>query len=372
MRTSDVTGTPQAPPCSLEDAPEPVVSVVVLACNIAPYIEQCLRSLENQSFRAFEVIIVNDGSTDATGEFAHRVARQDRRMSVIDNPRNRGTFVSRCIGAERSRGEYLCMIDGDDWVAPTFLQEMLAAARRHDADVVECSAYGVRSDGRPRVVFRAESSPRDARGSDILRHALGRDIWHIAWSKMIDRRLYLRASPMLCAIDDHLVVADDKLFMLPILGFARHFVHIDRPLYRYRLRADSSTRLRNADADLRHILQTSLVDEHLRDMLATLGVAGEHARLIASNRDDEILIALRILDRYPVDDPTRRKLEGLLRSKYGSQVVESVARRRGRGSGRLLGLLRRYSWHTLARMAWRSARRAAGIALHRRIDRQPI
>ncbi len=357
---------------SREGEPRPVVSLVVLACNVAHYIDQCLQSLVNQSFRDFEVIIVNDGSTDATADLAHRAAQQDRRMVVIDNPRNRGTFVSRCIGAERSGGEYLCLIDGDDWVAPTFLEEMVAAVRRHAADVVECCAYGVRPDGRTRIVFRTETSPRAAHGRDILHHALSRDIWHTAWNKMFDRRLYLRAAPMLRAIDEHLVVADDKLFMLPILGFAQHFIHIDRPLYRYRLRADSSTRLRNEAADLRHIVQTSRVDEHLLDMLPALGVTGDHAWLIARNRNDEILIALRILDRYPQDAPTRHQLERLLRSNYGSPAVELVDRRRRSVSCRLRWLLQRYSARTLARMAWRSAKRAVSVMLQRPVDKSPI
>ncbi len=350
-----------------ESAPasRPCVSVVVLAYNIAPYLEACLNSLRRQSFEDFEVLLVNDGSTDETGEIARRASLLDPRLRVVDNARNRGTFVSRCIGAERSRGNYLCLIDGDDWVAPSFLQEMVVAARQFNADVVECSAYGIHPDGRACMVSRAETSPRTATQRDILRRALDRDIWPIAWNKMFERRLYLQAAPMLRVIDEHLIVADDKLFMLPILGFARRFVHLDRALYRYRLRADSSTRLRNEASDLRHITHSSRVDAHLQDIFALLGVAEEHAARIARNRADEIMLALRIMDRYPEVDPTRRQLERQLRAGYGSSAVDALQQRRQRALGVLGWLLRRYSFPTLARMTWRSAKRMAEIRLHR-------
>ena len=116
----------------------PVVSVVIPAHNPGRYIEPCIRSLLRQSMSRdrFEVVFVDDGSTDGTSERLSRLAREQPHVRVIRIPASGGPGRPRNVGLEAALGEYVQFLDADDELAPRALQRLLRMARTNDSDIV--------------------------------------------------------------------------------------------------------------------------------------------------------------------------------------------------------------------------------------------
>jgi len=111
------------------------VSIIIPAYNVAGYIEMCIRSVLAQTFIDFEVIVVNDGSTDATGELLDEYARRDSRINVI-HKENEGVSAARNTGIEAAGGEFFLFYDGDDFVEPYAVKELIETIRDKSADML--------------------------------------------------------------------------------------------------------------------------------------------------------------------------------------------------------------------------------------------
>ena len=115
--------------------PEPgLVSVIVPTYNVAAMLDQCLVSIEGQTHRQVEVIVVNDGSTDESSAVAHAHAARDQRVVVVDKP-NEGYGATCNRGLEMAHGQWVSVIEPDDWIAPTMYEDMLAFAGRFSQPV---------------------------------------------------------------------------------------------------------------------------------------------------------------------------------------------------------------------------------------------
>lgn len=103
-----------------------MISIVIAAYNCGPYLEQAIHSVQLQTRQDLEVIIVNDGSTDNTRELAERLAQEDPRITVINQENSGGPAQPRNLGIARSRGEYICFLDPDDYWYPNKLEKQMA------------------------------------------------------------------------------------------------------------------------------------------------------------------------------------------------------------------------------------------------------
>ena len=104
--------------------------------NVASYLAACLDSILAQTFRDFEVILVDDGSTDESADIAAAYAKKDARILLIRHRWNRGAADARNLGLELCRGRYVSFIDGDDVLMPSYLERLLLVAQQTNADVV--------------------------------------------------------------------------------------------------------------------------------------------------------------------------------------------------------------------------------------------
>jgi len=111
------------------------ISIIIPAYNVAGYIEICLESVLAQTYADFEAIVIDDGSTDATGDIADRYALLDSRVKVIHQP-NAGVSAARNAGIEAATGEFFLFFDGDDFVERRACGELVGAIRDQEADVV--------------------------------------------------------------------------------------------------------------------------------------------------------------------------------------------------------------------------------------------
>lgn len=112
------------------------ISVLVPIYNVDRYLEQCLSSIRDQSFSDFEVLCINDGSTDSSRAIIQRFLDEDERFRVIDKP-NSGYGASMNLGLKQARGVYMAILESDDFYEPDALSKLYTAAQENDSDVVK-------------------------------------------------------------------------------------------------------------------------------------------------------------------------------------------------------------------------------------------
>lgn len=115
-----------------------MISIIIPVYNTERYLAQCIRSCLNQSFKDFELILVNDASTDSSLDVCKTYASLDHRVGIINKPMNEGVDKARFSGLERAKGEYVTFIDSDDWLnGCDVLRVMYEKAEETGADYVE-------------------------------------------------------------------------------------------------------------------------------------------------------------------------------------------------------------------------------------------
>lgn len=118
----------------------PKISVVIPVYNTESYIADCLASIHGQTFRDFDVIIVDDGSTDGSAGIVKEFVREDSRFRIVSQE-NKGLSEARNAGIEVAEGDWITFVDSDDMLAPDFLQTLFDAARQNGADIACCAKH---------------------------------------------------------------------------------------------------------------------------------------------------------------------------------------------------------------------------------------
>lgn len=137
----------------------PKASVIVPVYNVEAYLEKCVQSILRQTEQDFELLLVDDGSTDSSGQLCEELAKQDSRIRVI-HQENQGLGGARNTGIREAKGDWLLLVDSDDWIEPEILEKSLEAGLREEADMVMFPFRSVDEEGRELAVFR-ENVPLD-------------------------------------------------------------------------------------------------------------------------------------------------------------------------------------------------------------------
>ena len=112
-----------------------LITVIVACYNIETYIRRCIDSITAQTYKNLEILITDDGSTDASGAICDELARADSRITIYHTD-NHGLGLARDYAMDRAQGKYITFVDGDDYIEPQMYEEMMAAMRAFDADIV--------------------------------------------------------------------------------------------------------------------------------------------------------------------------------------------------------------------------------------------
>ena len=125
----------------------PKVSVIIPVYNVEQYLNRCIDSVLNQTYKDFEIILVDDGSTDKSGEICDVYAEKDSRITVI-HKENGGLSDARNFGIDAARGDFLTFLDSDDYFHPEYLEILVLNAERRNADIAICN-YTVNRNPEP-------------------------------------------------------------------------------------------------------------------------------------------------------------------------------------------------------------------------------
>ncbi|MDE6341941.1 MAG: glycosyltransferase, partial [Muribaculaceae bacterium] len=206
-----------------------MVSILVPVYNVENYIEKCARSLFGQTYRDVEYIFVDDASPDRSIEVLSRVMKDydgiESRVRIIRHDANRGLAAARNTAVDAAEGEYIVHVDSDDWLAPDFVEVLMQAAGKEDADLVVSGFMEVRANSS--VEWKNETCVDNvALTKSLLRR---KSLTHII-GKLIRRSVLTDNN--LRAVEG-INQGEDYLMTPRIAYYSKKIAVVDRPLYFY-------------------------------------------------------------------------------------------------------------------------------------------
>ena len=255
-------------------ASHPKVSIIIPAYNVDRYVRRAVESLQNQTLRDFELLVVDDGSTDRTGQMLDTMAERDYRITVFHN-QNGGAPAARNHALDRARGTYVYFMDADDWAEPHMLEDMVALAENNRLEMVIAGFYidtYYGNDGehtseiksRPDGLYLTQQEFRAAAWQMFDQNLL-----YPPWNK-----LFLRARLEELGVRFRPTFMDDFPFVLDFIRDVERVGVMERPYYHFiRERAESET------ARWRHNLYEKREEEHgwMLDLYRHWGLDGDPA-----------------------------------------------------------------------------------------------
>lgn len=209
----------------------PKISIIVPIYKIERYLRQCIDSILAQTFTDFELLLIDDGSPDGCPAICDEYAKKDSRIRVFHKP-NGGLTSARNYGLDNAKGDWIMHIDGDDWIEPTYIEELYDTAIKNDADIAICGFRFAYEDGS--FVIEHPTVWDDNRSTSLNRYIAS--VWTTAWGSIHKSSLYHNngvRSPK------NITYCEDFHLMARICYFADKVVSIDRPLYNYRQQSSS-------------------------------------------------------------------------------------------------------------------------------------
>lgn len=214
-----------------------MISVVVPVYGVEKYIIDCLSAIENQTFRDFELILVDDDSKDYSIPLAEEYLKKTQLNWRILHQKNQGQGRARDFGIENASGQYVVCIDSDDTISPYFLELLYTQAQRTNADVCFCGYVSVSTPPRGQSKDKKEPEFKMIEKQDLMERFLCRTIAPLLPAMLMRRELLL---------DNHIKSAtgcrfsEDVYFMWHLFATAEIVAYTDAPLYYYLVRQGST------------------------------------------------------------------------------------------------------------------------------------
>lgn len=208
------------------------VSVVVPVYKVENFIDQCLHSIQNQTYKNLEILLVDDGSPDNCPAICDTYAAQDSRIKVI-HQKNAGLSKAREKGVQYATGEYVAFVDSDDWIEENAIEEMLSAAEKHNADMVICD-WKVFDKEHPNGMPRSQESLEGASLSDIREGFLLDRFSNFMWNKLYRRSL------LNGIVFAERMIYEDLYIMAELICRCSVIHYLKQPLFCYRIHASTT------------------------------------------------------------------------------------------------------------------------------------
>ncbi len=228
-----------------------LISVIVPIYRVEDYLEECIQSIINQTYKNLEIILVDDGSDDGCGEICDRFSQMDARIKVI-HQENQGVSKARKNGVLAATGKYVGFVDGDDWVDDSMYEALHLFAVENDVEVVESGVIDAWNDAiRLRApylaegvykgdVFKNEIEPHFIYSGKFFRYGLSPYLC----SKLFKRQQLLKYQ---MEEDDLNRVADDFIISMPYIAESKSIYISHDCYYYYRVRANSAKRSKDVE-----------------------------------------------------------------------------------------------------------------------------
>lgn len=236
----------------------PTISVILNVYNGEKYIDQCVESVLAQTFRDFELLIIDDGSTDGTAARVERLATAHPSVLRVIHTENRGLSGSRRFALRETRGEYMISLDCDDHIEPTFLEKLYNAITSEQADLAICEYVEEREDGSHPIAVTERNNL-----ADYTRDLIHGRTWCVVWNKLIKTSIVREHG---IDFDEHLRYWEDVPFSICYSLYCKKIAWVHEPLYHYiKTNASSLTATEgiNVSFNVARVESVKAIDEHL-------------------------------------------------------------------------------------------------------------
>lgn len=215
---------------------QPLISIIVPVYNVSKYLRECLDSVCAQEGINSEIIVVDDGSTDGSGEICDEYAGKHANLKVI-HKQNGGLASARNAGLDVMNGDYVGFVDSDDYIAADMYKVLLQAMMKNESNVACCSRFRV-IDGKPGMMKKTVTAPAVLVGKDIIRSLLlNKEMTYSACDKLFDAKLFKEAR-----FPKENLPSEDMPCIYGILKSVDKAVYIGEAKYYYRLVMTSITK----------------------------------------------------------------------------------------------------------------------------------
>jgi glycosyltransferase involved in cell wall biosynthesis len=218
-----------------------MISVIIPVYNVENYLERCVRSVLNQDYDDLEILLVDDGSTDRSGQICDVLSKEDTRIQVI-RQQNGGQSSARNRGLDMATGEYLFFLDSDDYIYSGILHDLYSACQRYQADIVCCGYASGRKKYYTTGISEEILMPADATGRMLVCDGLdSNSVAKLYRKTLFDGMRY------------PLHVYEDVGFMYKIFLRANKIVRLNQCGYYIEKRSGSTTRTMFGDNNLLYV-----------------------------------------------------------------------------------------------------------------------
>ena len=201
-----------------------LVSVIVPVYNAEKYIEKCIKSILNQSYENFELLIVNDGSIDSTKSICEKYKKKDSRIILI-NKNNNGVSSARNDALKIAKGDYCCFVDADDYPDKDMIKLMVESAKKNKSDIVICEYNYIYENTNKKEEFKLKKYSN----KDFLELISDESTEYggFPWNKMIKRKCIKKN------YRDELYYYENLIFFLENAKNIKSYSVVNKPLYNY-------------------------------------------------------------------------------------------------------------------------------------------
>ena len=250
-----------------------LISVIVPVYNVEQYLEKCVNSIINQTYKNLEIILVDDESTDSSGELCDKLAGKDDRIIVI-HKKNGGVSDARNYGIEKAKGNYIGFVDSDDFIDEEMYEKLYEVLIKEDADVVECGFKIVYPNKIE--LFTEQKYYKVCNKEEYLEEFLIIEkIFGSVWTKLIKSDI---AKKVTFPVDK---INEDAYYSYNLIENANKFIIFDKPYYNYFMRKNSITNEGFNPRILDHIEVVEKINENVHQNYTNLNDAADCRRMYA-------------------------------------------------------------------------------------------
>lgn len=229
------------------------ISVIMPFYNSEQYILRALDSIVFHSDISYEIICVNDGSTDNSAEIVRQYMGEHPRVRLVNLKENKGLYLARLTGIRKATGKYIGFLDSDDYVSPYYFENLYISANQDNADIAVGEVICVNTEGESYIQTRCKIFPYLNDDDPCLKDNLnlqsnssGNGVyslywrqrgrcyhWHVIWNKVYKYSMFKKCLKILSRQKSHLVMLEDFIFSSVVLSNVRGYVQVEKAFYYY-------------------------------------------------------------------------------------------------------------------------------------------
>ncbi len=245
-----------------------LISVIIPVYNVEKYLRECVDSVLSQTYKSYEIILVDDGSTDGSGEICDEYAEKHSNVSVIHKA-NSGPSATRNVGIKLAKGEYIYFLDSDDYIVPAAFEKLVHIAENENADIVffdGISFVDGKLDANIMQGYLRNKTYKTDTGYNILRELNKNKEFHCSIPLLFIRTEFLKNTGIL--INEKIYCSEDMLFTYQLHCVAERVTQCPEVLYNRRYRQNSIVTSKKSS---RHFLSCKAVYGEIRDFSKKIG-----------------------------------------------------------------------------------------------------